>query len=119
MAKNTLTKKQTQTLYERAREDWLDLTKGKPAVKQIVSDLFYRFSGRFAALEQRLTELERCPLDWKGVWSPDTHYTARSLVTHNGSVFYAQSKVAKGVMPGEGEGWKLIVKRGRDGKDAR
>jgi hypothetical protein len=64
-------------------------------------------------LERRLSE---SPLQYRGVWKPGT-YAKGSFVTHGGSVFHADKSTD--FKPGEGGGWTLCVKAGRDGKDAR
>jgi hypothetical protein len=72
------------------------------------------------ALRDKLTSIERkgleSPLQYRGVWKPGT-YSAGSFVTHAGSMWHADK--ATDFKPGEGGGWTLSVKSGRDGKDAK
>jgi hypothetical protein len=51
-----------------------------------------------------------------GVWKADAAYSTHDLVTHDGSTWIA-TQDSKGVRPGHMQkAWKLIVKKGRDGK---
>ena len=56
------------------------------------------------------------PLD-AGVWRTGVAYEKSDVVTYSGSVFIAQCDRPSG-KPGESKDWRLMVKRGRDGKDA-
>lgn len=73
------------------------------------------------ALANRVEELDArlsaSPLEYRGVWKPNTMYPARTFITHNGQVYFAEK--ATDFRPGEGHGWQLAVKAGKDGKDAR
>lgn len=75
---------------------------------------------RCAAIEKRLAEIEsRSTLAYKGVWQRDAAYRHGDVCTHQGSSWHCELDHAQGLQPGEGLGWKLMVKKGRDGKDAR
>lgn len=50
-----------------------------------------------------------------GVWSPDKQYLECNGVTFGGSFWIAQ-KDSPEHKPGDGDGWRLAVKKGRDGK---
>jgi len=52
-----------------------------------------------------------------GVWKEGTAYVAGDGVTLGGSFFIAQS--ATTAKPGKSDEWRLAVKRGTDGRDAR
>jgi integrin beta 3 len=52
-----------------------------------------------------------------GVWKEGTTYAAGDGVTLGGSFFIAQ--VATTARPGKSDDWRLAVKRGTDGRDAR
>lgn len=52
----------------------------------------------------------------RGVWR-DGEYKAGDAVTWAGSLWIAQKDT--GSKPDSGDGWRLAVKRGRDGKDAK
>jgi hypothetical protein len=53
---------------------------------------------------------------YKDVWKESAgEYKRGDIVTHKGSVWLAKSDTAE--RPGTGDGWRLIVKAGRDGKD--
>ncbi len=51
----------------------------------------------------------------RGVYKPDGEYQKGDAVTWGGSLWIAQ-KDAPGSKPGDGDGWRLAVKKGRDGK---
>ncbi|SIT53153.1 hypothetical protein BQ8794_100044 [Mesorhizobium prunaredense] len=75
---------------------------------------------RCVAIEKRLAEIEsRATLSYKGVWDRDVAYRHGDVCTHQGSSWHCELDHAQGLQPGEGIGWKLMVKKGRDGKDAR
>ena len=52
-----------------------------------------------------------------GVWKEGTTYVAGDGVTSGGSFFIAQSDTT--AKPGKSDEWRLAVKRGTDGRDAR
>jgi integrin beta 3 len=52
-----------------------------------------------------------------GVWKEGTTYVAGDGVTLGGSFFIAQAETA--AKPGKSDDWRLAVKRGSDGRDAR
>lgn len=51
-----------------------------------------------------------------GIWSQDKTYSSGDAATYGGSLFVAQNDEPG--RPETGDGWRLAVKRGRDGKDA-
>jgi hypothetical protein len=71
------------------------------------------------ALEARVADLEaRGSIEYRGIWAADTKYKSGNAVTHDGSMWIATADT-QGVRPGDTAFWKLAVKRGRDGRDAR
>lgn len=68
---------------------------------------------RIAALEAKLMEF-----GYKGVWQPGIVYRESNFVTDGGSIWVC-IKDQSTRRPGDGGDWRLAVKRGRDGKDAR
>ena len=52
-----------------------------------------------------------------GVWKEGTNYVAGDGVTLGGSFFIAQTMTT--AKPGKSDEWRLAVKRGTDGRDAR
>jgi hypothetical protein len=73
---------------------------------------------RIEALEKRIAELEAIPrLKYTGVWNVHNQYNEADLATHDGSVFYCKKSTRD--KPGTSDNWKLMVKRGADGKDVR
>ena len=81
---------------------------GLHVLRGLITDL----QKRLATIEQKGLE---SPLQYRGVWKPGT-YPKGSFVTHGGSVFHADGTTD--FKPGEGGGWTLAVKAGRDGKPA-
>lgn len=55
---------------------------------------------------------------YKGVYHDDEEYEANDTVTWGGSQ-WCSTKAANAEKPGTGDGWILIVKAGRNGKDLR
>lgn len=53
----------------------------------------------------------------RGVFKDGTEYVKGDAVTWAGSLWIAQKDT--NTKPDSGEGWRLAVKRGRDGKDAK
>lgn len=51
-----------------------------------------------------------------GVYMPGKEYDKSAIVTCEGSAFISQCKTS--ARPGKSSDWRLLVKRGRDGKDA-
>lgn len=52
-----------------------------------------------------------------GVWKEATVYSAGDAVSMGGSLFIAQTSTS--AKPGKSDDWRLAVKRGTDGRDAR
>lgn len=53
---------------------------------------------------------------WRDVYQHDAEYLKGDAVTSGGSVWHCEVDGAKGA-PGNSDDWKLMVKKGRDGKD--
>jgi len=71
--------------------------------------------GEIKALEDRLAELEKAPLAFKGVHEEGRLYERNSVVTREGSMWVALRATQQ--RPGDGgDGWQLAVKRGRDAR---
>lgn len=70
-------------------------------------------NARITALERRISEFKYC-----GVWQPGTVYRECNSVTDSGSLWICVSPQTT-QRPGDGPDWRLAVKRGKDGKDAR
>ena len=56
------------------------------------------------------------PLD-VGVWKEGASYVQGDVITMGGSAFIAQQDTSE--KPGRSDHWRLAVKRGTDGRDAR
>jgi hypothetical protein len=70
-----------------------------------------------AKLLARIEALEARPvLRYAGTWNPDTQFNEGDITTDHGSAWYCE-RSTRSRPPGEG--WKLMIKKGRDGKDLR
>jgi hypothetical protein len=58
------------------------------------------------------------PID-RGVWNEKTEYARGDAVTWGGSLWIAQKDTPTGKPDAPESGWRLSVKKGRDGKDAK
>jgi hypothetical protein len=74
-----------------------------------------------APLEARIAELEQRPigLDYKGVYVKGRSYSKNMGVSHAGSIWVAVREYPEKEPGQPHSGWRLAVKRGTDGKDAR
>ena len=79
-----------------------------------VLELFASAREKREALERRIEELERCPLDYRGVFTEGETYPARSICSFNGSMWFTKTETR--ARPGEGRDWTLVVKAGRDAR---
>jgi integrin beta 3 len=66
-----------------------------------------------AALEGRIQQFA-----YRGVWETGTVYRQHNSVTDGGSLWICVSEQTV-QRPGDGQNWRLAVKRGKDGRDAR
>lgn len=78
---------------------------------------FEEIAGSLGALIERVGRIERelDDFDWKGVWDEGAHYVKRNSVSFGGSLWLCRKNTTS--KPGSSDDWKLIVKRGRDGRD--
>ena len=53
----------------------------------------------------------------RGVWNAENQYNEGDVATHDGSAFIAKKSTRD--KPGTSDSWQLMVKRGKDGKDAK
>jgi hypothetical protein len=82
---------------------------------KVMASALYGCMDRIADLERRLPENDG--LKYQGVWE-QRKYSKGSLVTWGGSCWHANRETS--AKPDEDrEAWTLMVKRGRDGKDAK
>jgi hypothetical protein len=89
-------------------------------------DHFQEFLGKsiceeLAKRDARIAELEARPVgvDYKGVYRKGCSYTRNQAVSHQGSLWIAVKDYPE-KEPGEpNSGFRLSVKKGRDGKDAK
>jgi hypothetical protein len=89
--------------------------KRRPALK------LYESMGRVTAetirnaikpLEDRIAALESAPTEFKGIWTQGTKYAARSIISHDGSMWHANETTKD--KPGTSASWTRCVKRCRD-----
>jgi hypothetical protein len=89
-------------------------------MREYVNQQTDRVKNEVAAVANRVKFLETQPqLEYRGVYDPGANYQKNSLVTYDGCLWIAKS--ATGSAPGNpgGSDWKMCVKRGRDGRDAK
>src|SRR5262245_26530901 len=73
---------------------------------------------RTRRLEERIRELEQRPLlEDAGIWNRSTEYHPGQCVTFDGSYWVCKTMHRHG-KPGETDCWRLLVRRGRDGRDS-
>jgi len=77
---------------------------------------------RINELEQTVAELKAAQTKsladaFRGAWMPGSVFVRGSLAVHDGSLWLALADSDQ--KPGASADWKLICKRGRDGKDLR
>jgi hypothetical protein len=70
-------------------------------------------------LRERIIELEKRGVDYKGVYQRAALYRRGDIVTHDGSMFVAITDIEPNELPGNGGAWCLAVKRGQDGVQLR
>jgi hypothetical protein len=72
-----------------------------------------------APLRERIIELEKRGVDYKGVYQRAALYRRGDIVTYDGSMFVAVTDIEPNELPGNGGAWCLAVKRGQDGAQLR
>jgi hypothetical protein len=85
-----------------------------PAIKDKIDE---KIESATAPLKARIAELESQPfLREAGIWESEKSYGMGAVVTDHGSAWVCKQPTTE--RPGESSHWRLLVKRGRDGKDA-
>jgi hypothetical protein len=70
-------------------------------------------------LRERIIELEKRGVDYKGTYQRATVYRRGDITTHDGSMYVAITDIEPNEEPGKGGKWVLAVKRGQDGVQLR
>jgi hypothetical protein len=70
-------------------------------------------------LRERIAELEKRGVDYKGVYQRAALYRRGDIITHDGSMYVAIADIEPNELPGNGGKWVLAVKRGQDGVQLR
>jgi hypothetical protein len=65
----------------------------------------------FVKTAAHVREMNELAFEYAGTWKSDTKYRPNQFVTHRGSMWHSQIH-SKGIAPGDGQMWKLCVKRG-------
>ena len=72
---------------------------------------------RQARLEERVRAIEERPLlEDCGVWNARTDYHPGNCVVHDGSSWIAKTWHSR-EQPGKSDSWRLMARKGRDGRD--
>lgn len=91
-------------------------------LETIVAKVFMPLNKRLDSLEKTAAELKAAQSKtladaFRGPWMAGTNFKRGDLVVADGSLWL--SMVDTREKPGAGSDWKMITKRGRDGKDLR
>ena len=70
-------------------------------------------------LRERIIELEKRGVEYKGVYQRAALYRRGDIVTVEGSLFIAIANVEPNEAPGNGGNWQLAVKAGKDAVQSR
>ena len=91
------------------------------ALSQYLRDAFTPVLKRVRTLEARLDTVEKSLTErsYRGVYEPGARYKEHNWVTKGGSLWVALCDTDTEPGVGDSAHWKLAVKRGRDGRDAR
>lgn len=67
-----------------------------------------------AKYDARIRALEEAPFEYTGVHETGKSYRRNQFVTHGGSMWAARCDTTQ--RPGDGNDWRLAVKKGADGR---
>lgn len=117
--------RQARDTFERAADRMPTPKDGRDALPLESFDLSLADDGRTVTVKMQAGEtvLEKSlkiasVLD-RGVYKSEAEYECGDAVTHGGSLWIAQTDAPEGAPGLGGKGWRLAVKKGRDGKDLR
>ena len=119
MTNNVLRVTDAENAVEAAKQNGhggggMTVTEALQNITYMVTELIERQN----ALTARVIELEARPsLEDAGVWDEREQYRLGEVVTHDGSAWVFRG--TKNGRPGHSNSWRLLVKRGKDGRDAR
>ena len=93
-----------------------------PVIVKLIEQQVGPLLKRLDALEKDNAELRAATVKnladaYQGIWAPGRTYTRGDVSTYDGSLWLAQ--VDTNTKPGGDAAWRLIVRKGRDGKDMR
>lgn len=89
-------------------------------IGKVLREEFARRNARIDALEQRIGALEAKPsVQDKGIWRAGQVYEPGDIVTRSGSAWICRSIHMAVGDDLDHDRFRLLVKRGRDGKDLR
>lgn len=110
-----------------ARSAWSLFMDGLNSLHVELDDDAFALVSRWASGSESRQPFWRPP-HYVNVWDTDTAYRENALVTHDGSLWWAQ-RDSRGERPGtpyttdglktRAAAWKLVVKHGKDGRDGR
>ena len=82
---------------------------------RVAAELFKAIDKRLEPILTRIATLEATGIKYCGVWQRALRYERGDVTTDGGSAWIALKQV-EGVRPGDGDGWQLMVKAGRDAR---
>jgi|SRR5690625_123433 len=117
--------RQARDTFERAADRMPAPQDGRDALPLESFDLSLAEDGRTVTVKMQAGEtvleksLKIASVIDRGVYKSKTPYERGDAVTHGGSLWIAQTDAPEGAPGLGGKGWRLAVKKGRDGKDLR
>jgi hypothetical protein len=94
-----------------------DITTLGPIIKQAIDAAVAPLKIELRDVKEELRDV-KANFCYKGVWKTDEIYKVSNSVTDGGQIFIAMRN-SQGQRPGFSDHWRLAVRKGQDGKDAR
>jgi hypothetical protein len=83
------------------------------AIGRVLVDELRPLECAIEKLEQRIEEIEKRGIEYKGIYQRACVYKRGEVVTADGSMFVAVTDVAPNEVPGQSNNWQLAVKSTR------
>lgn len=82
-----------------------------PVLRDYVARAVEPIGPRLLAIEKRLTEMEKSPFVYEGVYQSARNYSRGTFVTFDGAIWHC-NKPSVGQKPGTDSSWSLACKSG-------